>query len=61
MNGYHDRVNGGTISDPARFQAAIARFDQDNAADPNVERADVTDHPREHFFAQKLSDWLVKP
>ncbi len=48
------------ISDPNRFAAAIARFDQDNAADPNVERAGGMSEPRELFFAKKLADWVLK-
>jgi hypothetical protein len=48
------------ISDPNRFAAAIARFDQDNAADPNVERVDGISQPRELFFARKLSEWVLK-
>jgi hypothetical protein len=52
-------VNSG-IADAARFDAAIARFDQDNAADPNVEYADGLSQPRELFFAHKLSDWVLK-
>jgi Domain of unknown function (DUF4202) len=48
------------ISDPKRFAAAIARFDQDNAADPNVERSGDASEPRELFFAKKLTDWVLK-
>ena len=47
------------ISDPNRFAAAIARFDQDNAADPNVERVGRNSEPRELFFALKLSEWVL--
>ncbi len=52
-------MNGG-ISNSSRFPAAIALFDQHNAADPNVERAEGRDWPRELFFAHKLSDWVEK-
>jgi Domain of unknown function (DUF4202) len=52
-------VNSG-ISDANRFAAAIARFDQDNSADPNVERTGGISQPRELFFAQKLTDWILK-
>jgi Domain of unknown function (DUF4202) len=48
------------IGDPNRFEAAIARFDQDNAADPNVERARGASEPRELFFAKKLTEWVLK-
>jgi hypothetical protein len=52
-------MNSG-IGDPDRFAAAIACFDQHNAADPNVERADGVAHPRELFFAHRLSEWVLK-
>src|SRR5580704_4698353 len=55
---YNDHVSSG-ISDPNRFAAAIARFDQDNAADPNVERVGGNSEPRELFFALKLSEWVL--
>ena len=48
------------ISNLVRFQAAIARFDEHNSADPNVERRDGLSLPRELFFAQKLTDWVLK-
>jgi hypothetical protein len=48
------------ISDPSRFAAAIARFDEDNASDPNVERAGGISQPRELFFALRLSEWVLK-
>lgn len=50
----------GTLGDPARFQAAIARFDEHNSADPNVEPVDGARQPRELFFARKLTDWVLK-
>ena len=56
---YTVRVDSG-VSDPKRFEAAIARFDQDNSTDPNVERAGGDSQPRELFFAQKLSEWVLK-
>ena len=48
-----------TISDP-RFQAAIALFDEHNAADPNVERWNGAEHPRELLNARRLSDWVAR-
>ena len=48
------------IGDPNRFEAAIARFDQDNATDPNVERVGGASEPRELFFAKKLTEWVLK-
>jgi Domain of unknown function (DUF4202) len=48
------------IGDLNRFEAAIARFDQDNATDPNVERVGGASEPRELFFAKKLTEWVLK-
>jgi len=48
-----------TASD-AKFPAAIALFDEHNAADPNVERVDGIDHPRELLNARRLTDWVLK-
>jgi hypothetical protein len=52
-------MNSG-ISDPVRFAAAIACFDQHNASDPNVERVGGGAQPRELFFAHRLGDWVLK-
>lgn len=48
------------FSNPARFEAALRRFDEENARDPNVEFADGQPHPRELLYAQRLSDWVLK-
>ncbi len=56
---YHGRVSPG-ITDASRFSAAIARFDQDNSTDPNVEQVGEISRPRELFFAEKLSEWVLK-
>ena len=47
-------------SDPRRFAAALQRFDEENAHDPNVEIADGVSHPRELIYAQWLTDWVLK-
>lgn len=39
-----------------RFKAAIRRFDEENAADPNLENG----QPRELLYAQRLTDWVNK-
>lgn len=47
-------------ADPARFDAALRRFDEENARDPNVETADGTPHPRELLYAQRLIGWVLR-
>lgn len=47
------------VSDPARFREAIRRFDELNAADPNLEIADGTPQPRELLHARRLSAWVM--
>jgi hypothetical protein len=46
--------------DPARFQAALRRFDEENARDPNLETLDGAQHPRELIYAQWLTDWVSR-
>jgi hypothetical protein len=46
--------------DPARFAAALRRFDEENARDPHVEQAGGESHPRELLYAQWLTGWLLK-
>lgn len=41
-----------------QFQRAIARFDEQNAQDPNVEWIDGVSHPRELLYAQRMTQWL---
>ena len=43
-----------------RFERAVKLFDEANAADPNVERVDGVDHPRELLYAKWLSEWVLK-
>jgi Domain of unknown function (DUF4202) len=42
------------------FAAAIRRFDEENAGDPNREIVDGVSHPRESSYAQWLTDWVHK-
>ena len=42
------------MSDP--FQAAIRRFDEENARDPNQENG----RPRELLYAERLTAWVLK-
>ena len=45
-----------TPRDPQKFEAAIRRFDQENARDPNQENG----QPRELLYAQRLTDWVLR-
>jgi len=47
-------------ADPARFEAALRRFDEENSRDPNFETVDGVSHPREFIYAQWLTDWALK-
>jgi hypothetical protein len=39
-----------------RFQAAIAAFDQANAEDPNKEKTDGKEYPKELLYSQRMSE-----
>jgi Domain of unknown function (DUF4202) len=45
---------------PGRFEAALRRFDGENARDPNIETADGVAQPRELLYARRLSDWVLR-
>ena len=47
-------------TDATRFDAALRRFDEENARDPNSETVAGVSHPRELLYAQWLTDWLLK-
>ncbi len=47
-------------ADPGRFEAALRRFDGENARDPNVETADGVAQPRELLYAERLTDWVLR-
>jgi hypothetical protein len=46
--------------DSRAFEAALRRFDEENARDPNRERVDGVEHPRELIYAQWLTDWVLR-
>jgi hypothetical protein len=46
--------------DPQRFAAALRRFDEENAHDPNVVTVDGAPRPRELVYAEWLTDWVLK-
>lgn len=47
-------------SDPARFARAVARFDELNSADPNLEEDGDVTLPRELLNARRLCDWVMR-
>lgn len=44
----------------ARFRAAIARFDAENALDPNTEPDGGVPCPRELLYARRLTAWVLR-
>jgi hypothetical protein len=45
---------------PGRFEAAMRRFDEENAKDPNLESAGGQSVPRELLYAQRLTQWVLR-
>jgi hypothetical protein len=43
-----------------RFECAIAAFDAANAEDPNKEKVDGDDYPKELLYARRMSDMLSR-
>ncbi len=48
------------ISDKARFDLAIAKFDAANAQDPNQEMFEGKEYPKELLYAQRMTDMLQR-
>jgi hypothetical protein len=46
--------------DAKQFEAALHRFDGENARDPNQEIAGGISQPRELLYAQRLSGWVLR-
>jgi hypothetical protein len=44
----------------ARFQQVLRRFDDENARDPNLVTIAGTALPRELFYAQRLTEWVLR-
>ena len=44
---------------PDRFQAALRRFDEENARDPHTETVNGSPRPRELVYAEWLTDWVL--
>jgi len=47
-------------TDPQQFDAAIRRFDQENAHDPNREVVEGQPRPRELVYAEWLTEWVLR-
>lgn len=43
-----------------RFEAAIQRFDEENAKDPHSELVDGVPQPRELVYAARLTNWVLR-
>ncbi|HEY5912209.1 MAG TPA: DUF4202 domain-containing protein [Verrucomicrobiae bacterium] len=43
-----------------RFEAALRRFDEENARDPNRETGQGRAGPRELLYAQRLTEWVLR-
>lgn len=48
------------VSEPQRFQEAVRRFDEANAADPNTEPDAGQPVPREWLYARRLCAWVMR-
>lgn len=46
-------------ADPARFQAALRRFDAANARDPHFDYDRGRPRPRELLYAERLTEWVL--
>jgi hypothetical protein len=44
------------LNAPPKFAAALRRFDEENARDPNTENG----QPRELLYTQRLTDWILR-
>jgi hypothetical protein len=50
----------GNFQPSDKFAAALHRFDEENARDPNMEIADGIPQPRELLYARRLTDWVLR-
>ena len=47
-------------NDPQRFKSALRRFDGENSRDPNTRVINGVSEPREWFYAQQLTKWILR-
>jgi hypothetical protein len=52
--------NAEPVSASTRFEAALERFDKENAQDPNTEHVNGEAIPRELAHARRLHEWVLK-
>ena len=55
-----DLIFSSPVSEADRFRKAIARFDAENAQDPNTETVDGAECSRELIYAKRLTSWVLK-
>jgi len=48
------------VSKAEKFQRAIQKIDQENQQDPNKERWDGQEFPKELLYSQRMTEWLQK-
>lgn len=48
------------LSETKRFEAALRRFDEENARDPNVLQTAAGERPRELVYAEWLTQWVLR-
>jgi hypothetical protein len=47
-------------NDSQRFESALRRFDGENSRDPNTKVINGASQPREWFYAQRLTKWVLQ-
>ena len=55
-----DEAFASPAGNAARFEAALRRFDEENARDPNTELVAGVPRPRELVYAERLTNWVVR-
>ena len=48
------------LDNAARLAAALCRFDEENARDPNTEPVEGVPRARELVYAERLTEWVMK-
>src|SRR2546423_8376446 len=58
--GMGDNALAATGFEKAVFESAIKRFEEETSRDPNTEKVEGADVPRELVYARRLSEWVSK-
>jgi uncharacterized protein DUF4202 len=53
-------LSAGSQKYGSRFSEAWRRFDEENGRDPNLVVVDEVAHPKELFYAERLTDWVLR-